>query len=378
MADKEYWIEIEGFPARVTTFNDFDITIEESDGVLSASLRSLVSAFSGFARDRGDKLDRIGHVDEHIEELIASSVTVYHDSYLPWEERPAVIALLISKSGGVCIHLSVESGYETSEEAFASAAESILAQHSASLLGSTFFRAQENPPRYSIEVAVEIDLSYDMRTLFLIRREMAYSSFFPRSALHHARTIRELVRSGHSDRLVGMPESNCFEAKSSAYEMKNKNDASWKVELAQDAARFANSEEGGVLIIGATTKRRGPDDVVTKISPIPADSARVQSYRKILDDRIHPPIAGILAEATPYHGGEILAIYVPPQREEYKPFLVQGGVLEGKYEGTMISIVRRRGEESVPITAREIHAMLVAGRALLRGGRQSGGPGAVP
>jgi hypothetical protein len=60
---------------------------------------------------------------------------------------------------------------------------------------------------------------------------------------------------------------------------------------------------------------------------------------------------------------------VPPQPEELKPFLVHGAILEGKVEGAFVSIVRRRGEHSVPITAPAIHAMLSAGRALLRRGQ---------
>jgi hypothetical protein len=68
-------------------------------------------------------------------------------------------------------------------------------------------------------------------------------------------------------------------------------------------------------------------------------------------------------------GGDLLAISVPPQPEELKPFLVHGAILEGKVEGAFVSIVRRRGEHSVPITAPAIHAMLSAGRALLRRGQ---------
>lgn len=55
---------------------------------------------------------------------------------------------------------------------------------------------------------------------------------------------------------------------------------------------------------------------------------------------------------------------IPPQPEEIKPFLVSGAIVDGAF----ISIVRRRGEGSVPTTAQEMHSTLVAGRALLRRG----------
>jgi hypothetical protein len=67
--------------------------------------------------------------------------------------------------------------------------------------------------------------------------------------------------------------------------------------------------------------------------------------------------------------GVIFVVHVPPQPEEHKPFLVQGAIVNGKVEGAFISILRRRGEESIPITAASIHATLSAGRALLRRGQ---------
>lgn len=44
-----------------------------------------------------------------------------------------------------------------------------------------------------------------------------------------------------------------------------------------------------------------------------------------------------------------------------------GAIVQGRTEGAFISIVRRRGEHSVPLSPAVIHAALAAGRALLRG-----------
>jgi hypothetical protein len=64
----------------------------------------------------------------------------------------------------------------------------------------------------------------------------------------------------------------------------------------------------------------------------------------------------------------LILIDVPPQPEELKPFLVHGAVVDGKAEGEFISIVRRQGDETIPITAKAIHSTLAAGLALLRRG----------
>lgn len=83
---------------------------------------------------------------------------------------------------------------------------------------------------------------------------------------------------------------------------------------------------------------------------------------------------------APSGEGNLLVVHIPPQPEKLKPFLVHGAIVGGKVEGAFISIVRRRDEHSVPITAPAIHAMLAAGRALLRRGElphpgQQSGPG---
>jgi hypothetical protein len=46
---------------------------------------------------------------------------------------------------------------------------------------------------------------------------------------------------------------------------------------------------------------------------------------------------------------------------------VSGSVIKGRYIRSGVTIVRRQGDASIPITAEEIHSTLVAGRAFLRG-----------
>jgi hypothetical protein len=92
-------------------------------------------------------------------------------------------------------------------------------------------------------------------------------------------------------------------------------------------------------------------------------------YQQAISDHLHPPPDNLSVEAVDMpDNGMLIVIDVPPQPEELKPFLVHGAVVDGKAEGAFISIVRRRGESSIPITAQAIHSTLAAGRALLRRG----------
>ena len=175
------------------------------------------------------------------------------------------------------------------------------------------------------------------------------------------------MTAGRPELLVGLPESRWLDAKSQGYDLQTDHG---RIELAQDIARFANSDSDGLLVIGLRTRKAGGGEIISKTSPSldPFDTGR---YHRAIDGRLFPPVQGLIIRNTPapMSGGRVgymLAVYVPAQPEEMKPFLVHGAIVRGKVEGAFISIVQRRGEHSIPITAPAIHATLAAGRALLR------------
>ena len=179
--------------------------------------------------------------------------------------------------------------------------------------------------------------------------------------------ITGAVSGGRPDLLIGQYESATLECKSQIFNMTS--DAA-RIELAQDIARFANAEQGGQLILGLATKKDSTGDRIVSVRPIsPPPKAHV--IHKALDQRVFPPVEDLTVTVTPATPGgapALVLIDIPPQREEYKPFLVTGAIVHGKVEGAFISIVRRRGEHSIPVKPESIHAALAAGRALLRGG----------
>ena len=164
-----------------------------------------------------------------------------------------------------------------------------------------------------------------------------------------------------------MPESEFLEVKSSAYDLKNVDEARWKLELAQDVAQFANAPCGGLLLIGYRTKNVDGIDIIQSITAVQHKATRLQVYGDVLKSRIHPPIAGLEIGYIPVDKTEIIYFYVPIQPEENKPYIISGAIIEDCYCSTGISIMRRQGDKSIPITAQEIHAALVIGRALIQG-----------
>lgn len=180
-------------------------------------------------------------------------------------------------------------------------------------------------------------------------------------------SVTHLVRGGHAKLLIGQSEGHWLDAKSQEYDL---TDTHGKVSLAQAVARFANAEEGGLIVIGAKTKKTPGGEVIRQVpGVVPRQNDTQARYLGVLDQHLYPPVSGIKIDLVPANDGRaLIAIDVPPQSDEHKPFLVHGAILtDEKTEGAFISIVQRRGEGSIPITAPMIHSTIVAGRAVLRG-----------
>lgn len=179
-------------------------------------------------------------------------------------------------------------------------------------------------------------------------------------------TVAGLIMGGRVDLLIGQPEGAWLDVKSEHYDLKTPRG---QISLAQAVSRFANAEEGGIVVVGLATKHIPGGELIKSLKPVPIDSAIVRRYRQAIENRLFPFPSGLEIQPVETSGGEgMVIISLPPQEEELKPFLVHGAILDGKVEGAYISIVRRSGEDSIPITAQQIHGTIAAGRALLRRG----------
>ncbi|MFJ4286842.1 hypothetical protein ACIPY0_14480 [Paenarthrobacter nicotinovorans] len=180
-------------------------------------------------------------------------------------------------------------------------------------------------------------------------------------------TAGNLVRAGRADALIGQPEGHWLEAKSQHYDLKT---TSGQIALAQAVSRFSNSEDGGLVVVGIAAKKTQNGEVLRRLTPMPESAGIARTYHRILHNRLFPLVRDIRIDAIPHgEGSELVLVDIPPQPEELKPFLVAGAIIDGKFDGAFMSIVRRRGDGSIPTTPQEIHSTLVAGRALLRGGK---------
>lgn len=204
-----------------------------------------------------------------------------------------------------------------------------------------------------------------------IQNDLSFAVIYSRGGPTSARQVVELLRLGGAGRLIGMRESDWLEAKRPPYEMRGEKDE-WKLELLLDVTSFANSDQGGVIVVGVATKNIGGSDIVVKLHPLPRNPGRAQRYHDVLSAGAAPLIDGLLIESHEHEDGDLVTILIPPQREELKPFVADGGVAGSRHSGRLFSVVQRRGEGTTVASLHEVQATLATGRAFLRGQGREG------
>jgi hypothetical protein len=187
-------------------------------------------------------------------------------------------------------------------------------------------------------------------------------------------TLADLIRGGNAHLLVGQPEGPWLDAKSQEWDLGTKDG---KHRLAIEVAAFCNAEDGGIIVVGATTKTPVPGggEIITAVGGLDRVKTQPRAYMQILSHKVFPLPFGLQVLQVALPGGTpLLLIDIPKQPEELKPFLVSGGVSAdgAKVEARAFTVVQRRGEDTAHLEAAMLHAQLAAGRALLRGDYSSG------
>ncbi|GGQ97040.1 hypothetical protein GCM10010195_61090 [Kitasatospora griseola] len=86
-------------------------------------------------------------------------------------------------------------------------------------------------------------------------------------------------------------------------------------ELGKDVASFANSTEGGVIVLGIGTRLENGQEILDRLLPFDRSSVDLDQMRKLLRERITPAPRNVSIEwiehDSPGHG--VVFIDVPPQ-----------------------------------------------------------------
>lgn len=134
--------------------------------------------------------------------------------------------------------------------------------------------------------------------------------------------ILAALREGRDADLIGLEESTTFDAKSEPYRM---DDPKTRWELAKDVSAMANAE-GGILLVGAKTKRLENSFVeqVDEIRPVPTRFVNEEQLRGALKNLVFPAI-GNYVDLHRFDRGDdktLLAIHVQKPPDDDLPALV--------------------------------------------------------
>jgi hypothetical protein len=180
----------------------------------------------------------------------------------------------------------------------------------------------------------------------------------------------DLLRSSRWGVFKGLSESDWFEAKGAPYAEANRRlGKNWKYELAKDVAAFANSPEGGIIVIGMITEDEGDGEVITGFREFDLKRVTAGSYGNYVAQHIHPRVEGFEVVRLP--GRErrrgIVALVIPPQDPSNFPFLVRGVVRDGEVLGSHILWPVRQGDQTAVLDADGLHARLRLGDQVMKG-----------
>jgi len=180
----------------------------------------------------------------------------------------------------------------------------------------------------------------------------------------NADLIVAILESGQATAIIGLQESSYFECKSQL----RLDEERVRIDFARDVAAFANGNSSGLLVVGLQTKPRRDGDFVAGIHPV-SDAARfARLARRTIDRLVFPPIDNLVVKAVAVDAGNNYLVYclIPEQAPELKPFMVAGAFIDGKIDGALISVPRRRDDETIHLSPASIHAFIAAGYAFFR------------
>lgn len=177
--------------------------------------------------------------------------------------------------------------------------------------------------------------------------------------------LEALLASGEFSDLLGRMESAVLEVKGSKPYDLDSPFGRW--ELAKDVSAMANSA-GGFLLVGLQTTKdpASNSESITALDLIPETAFSGPKYTGIVKEYVYGTIAGLSADWRPQlppTGVGLGVIYVPPQTQDVKPFLISQLTSAGEKFELVFGLVARRDADNVPKTANELRTALREGNS---------------
>lgn len=176
------------------------------------------------------------------------------------------------------------------------------------------------------------------------------------------------VTTARFETLIGAIENEFFDAKAQPYQFTAGDHV--KRELAKDVSAFANAG-GGYIVVGLSTQASVGHygEEVSAIRTLSRALCDPDQYTKIISEWVYPRPKGVIADwhqygADPDKG--IFVIFVPPQEELNKPFLITRFIEGSKTTEILVGYAQRRRDSTDVASVHEIQQTLRSGLSLER------------
>ncbi len=175
--------------------------------------------------------------------------------------------------------------------------------------------------------------------------------------------LKGVIDAGQFEELIGTLEGDWLDVKGQPYQFDKGEFA--KREFAKDVSAFANAS-GGFILVGFTTDKSAthPGEVIAAMRPIDAALFDRERHMKLASEWVYPEIRGIdcqwqQAGVDPEKG--IGVVYVPPQDDRSKPFLIKKYVEGQKCTETIVGYAERKRDSTNIRSVVELHQALRMG-----------------
>ncbi len=178
--------------------------------------------------------------------------------------------------------------------------------------------------------------------------------------------VLKVLASGSWAKLEGVAEDGRIDFKSEPYKLDAEHG---KYELAKDVAAFASGHERAVIVLGVQTEKPpdSPFEIAKRARGMPRQLINEKQYRDVIRSHVYPTVQGL--KVTMYAAADdeekcLLAILIPEQREQDRPFLVYAPLASdgSKVQGWLVGLPVRALDETEQMRESELHELISRGR----------------
>ncbi|WP_157494138.1 helix-turn-helix domain-containing protein [Kutzneria sp. 744] len=172
---------------------------------------------------------------------------------------------------------------------------------------------------------------------------------------------RQALRGGDPAALLGERETVWLDVKGGVYRL---DQPAGPEELAKDVAAFANTPDGGLLVVGFSTKKEHGEEILSALNPVPRTLVDLDKHRQIIATRVIPALRNVSVDWIDL-GNEsgMLIIEIPAQPRSSQLFAVPAPTGTTEVSKTAVGIPVRRGDGTTWLRPHEIQHFIGLGWA---------------